>query len=111
MASREQEKGFEEIELGPIHPVLVVQSLPDQLSQDSDQNTTGRRVVTEEEAKEHTAYAYKPTLKHFILAALWMVSYIDRHSLQSSDLRQHSTIFSGVQDPVYPDENILLTTH
>lgn len=100
MASRDEEKGFEQIELGPFHPVVVVQSLPDQLSQDGDQNATGRRVVTEEEARDHTAYAYKTGLKRCILAALWMVSSIVRHSLQSIELFQHSTIFSRVQNYV-----------
>lgn len=81
MASREEEKGFEQIELGPVHPVVVVQPLSDQLSQDGDRDATRSRIVTEEEAKDHTAYAYKTSLKRGILVTLWMVSYFIRHSL------------------------------
>lgn len=82
MASREEEKEFEEIELGPVLPVVVVQPLSDQLSQDGrdDRDTTGPRIVTEEEAKDHTAYAYKTSLKRGILVTLWMVSSIIKHS-------------------------------
>lgn len=110
-ALQEQEKGFEQIELGPINSVVVVQPLPDEYSQHGDPNGTGRRIVTEEEAKEHTAYAYKTSLKWGILAVLWMVSPITRHSLLSSEPRQHSIIFSSNPNSLYPDENILLTMH
>lgn len=79
--SQEQEKGFEQIELGPIQPVVMVQPLPDEYSQHGDPNGTGRRIVTEGEAEEHTAYAYKASLKWSILAALWMVSPNTKHSL------------------------------
>lgn len=89
-ASREQEKSFEQIELGPAHPVVVVQPLPDQLSQDGDRDAAGPRIVTEEEAEEHTAYAYKTSLKWNILVTLWLVSDIQAsfiktlpHSLNS----------------------------
>lgn len=77
MASREEEEGFEQIDLGPVHPVVVVQPLPDQLSQDGrgDRDATGPRIVTEEEAKDHTAYAYKKSLKRAVLVTLWMVSH------------------------------------
>lgn len=80
-ASQEQEEGFVQIELGPIKSAVVVQPLPDEYSQHGDQNGIGRRIVTEEEAKEHTAYAYKTSLKCGILAVLWMVSLITRHSI------------------------------
>lgn len=73
-AAQEQDKDFEEIDLGPIHPVVVVTPLPDQLSRNGDRNSLARRIVTEEEAEEHTAYAYRTSLKWKILAALWMVS-------------------------------------
>ncbi|KAI7785821.1 mfs multidrug [Diaporthe eres] len=72
-ASQEQENDFEQIELEPIKSVVVAQPLPDEYSQHDDQNGTGRRIVTEAEAKEHTAYAYKTSLKCGVLAALWMV--------------------------------------
>lgn len=81
MASQEQEKAFEEIELGPTQSVVVVQPIHDEYSQNGDQNGTERRIVTEEEAKEHTAYAYKTSLKCSILAILWMVSPFKRHLL------------------------------
>lgn len=80
-----QEKGFEQIELGPIHPVVVAQPLPDPLLQENDQNEAERRIVTAEEAKAHTAYTYKPSLKWRILATLWMVSITLRRSLQPSE--------------------------
>lgn len=82
-----KEKEFEEIDLEPIHSVVGVQSLSNQPSQDGDQNTTGRRIVTEEEAREHTAYAYGATLKRSILAIAWVVSSIIKYSLQSSESR------------------------
>lgn len=85
--SLDQDKGFEKIDLGPIRPIVVAQPLPDPLLQESDQNQAERRVVTAEEAKEHTAYAYDPSLKWRILVALWMVSITLRRSLQPSEPR------------------------
>ena len=87
-ASQEQDKGFEEIELGPIHPVVVVAPLPGHLSQNGDQNVPARRIVTEEEAEEHTAYAYRTSLKWRILAALWMVGPIIESSQSTEPLRR-----------------------
>ncbi|KAL1866476.1 hypothetical protein Daus18300_006711 [Diaporthe australafricana] len=72
-ASQEQDKGFEEIELGPVDPVIVVEPASDQISPDDGQDGTGRRIVTEEEAHEHTAYVYATRLKWKILIVLWTV--------------------------------------
>lgn len=77
--SRELGKEFEEIQLGSTNPVIKIQPLPDQLSQNGIQIGTDRHIVTEEEAREYTAYAYKTSLKWKILATLWMVSLVVKH--------------------------------
>lgn len=75
MPSQKPGEEFEDVKLGSIKPAIVVQLLTDQLSQ--DQNGIGRRIVTEEEAAEHTAYAYRSSLKWKILVVLWMVSPVE----------------------------------
>lgn len=108
--SLDEEKDFEQIDLGPIHPVVVVQPLPDPLLQESDQSEAERRIVTAEEAKEHTAYAYNPGLKWRILAALWMVSITLRCSPQPSEPRYHSTTCERPKVCI-SEKNVQLTTH
>lgn len=76
MASQKLGEEFEDIELGSIKPAIVIQPLTDQLSQDGNQNEIGRRIVTEVEAAEYTAYAYRSSLKWKILVVLWMVSLV-----------------------------------
>jgi hypothetical protein len=60
---------------GTVHPTIEIQPLSERLSQDGVQRGLVRRIVTEEEAREYTAYAYKRSSKWRILAALWMVSF------------------------------------
>jgi hypothetical protein len=81
-------KEFEEIELGSTNPIIKIQPLPDQLSQGGNQSGTDRRIVTEGEARECMAYSYKTSLKWKILAALWMVSLVVKHSPQQSEPRR-----------------------
>lgn len=94
MAIQKLGEEFEDVELGSIEPAIVIQPLTDQLSQDGDQNGIVRRIVTEEEAAEHTAYAYRSSLKWKILVVLWMVSLV-KTSRQSNEPRRRLCTISN----------------
>lgn len=71
MSSHTKEPESKEAELDIAMPTVSLESRPDQDSQDDTR--TGRRIITENEAWEHTAYAYTPHRKWSILLVLWMI--------------------------------------
>ncbi|KAK7740910.1 hypothetical protein SLS53_004973 [Cytospora paraplurivora] len=71
MSSAAKEPESKEADLDIAMPTVSLESRPDQDSQEDTR--TGRRIITENEAWEHTAYAYTPHRKWSILLVLWMI--------------------------------------